>query len=444
MCAASSASASSSSAAASSPPAGRPSASSPPACTADRLYALAAAHHPPRRCTVVDRSDSRPPDQEIRKNGLARPLQAFQILSWVCFGGDILLFYLLLIPSVSMAVQISVGLLFGLCALTVFACGWVATTLDPIDPIAFESGPYSLKPAPEVHPDMRECDVCGYVNERSKHCRVCNKCVDGFDHHCMWINNCVGDRNYKPFFALLVATALMTVLVVVVAVWCVVEEAVWGHAAPRWRDAYGWFEPVAYYCLVALPIALNVPLFALVGQLLALHIYLVRHHLTTFEYITLRVHEEQADQALETAGRPPSAKQKKHRAWAEWIVIDRRRLKKARKRGTLMRDISEISQCTPVGHPGLRHDDHDDGHELCGVYTAEGANNAPDSLLIDSPKKEHTSQVARAEGSSPAVGAEPSAVASPVPAAPSPALDDDGAPAGRMGSSGEKPAAQAA
>ena len=42
----------------------------------------------------------------------------------------------------------------------------------------------------------------------AKHCRTCDKCVGGFDHHCKWLNNCVGEKNYKSFFALVCAVFL--------------------------------------------------------------------------------------------------------------------------------------------------------------------------------------------------------------------------------------------
>jgi len=39
------------------------------------------------------------------------------------------------------------------------------------------------------------CPECEVIRtSRSRHCNVCKKCVDRFDHHCPWINNCVGVR----------------------------------------------------------------------------------------------------------------------------------------------------------------------------------------------------------------------------------------------------------
>ena len=46
-------------------------------------------------------------------------------------------------------------------------------------------------------------DYCPYCKIkktiRVNHCFICNKCIEGFEHHCIWIDNCIGDHNWKLF-----------------------------------------------------------------------------------------------------------------------------------------------------------------------------------------------------------------------------------------------------
>ena len=48
------------------------------------------------------------------------------------------------------------------------------------------------------------CPKCKVkFNKRSKHCVICDKCVYNFDHHCYWVNNCIGGNNYFTFIVFL-------------------------------------------------------------------------------------------------------------------------------------------------------------------------------------------------------------------------------------------------
>jgi len=45
-----------------------------------------------------------------------------------------------------------------------------------------------------------KCPKCVCIKpERAHHCSICQRCIRKMDHHCPWVNNCVGENNQKYF-----------------------------------------------------------------------------------------------------------------------------------------------------------------------------------------------------------------------------------------------------
>ena len=57
------------------------------------------------------------------------------------------------------------------------------------------------------------------------HCKKCCRCVEYFDHHCKWLNNCIGAKNYFEFYGLIIATFLLLTTAVVVSVFTITRTA---------------------------------------------------------------------------------------------------------------------------------------------------------------------------------------------------------------------------
>eukprot|EP01017_Pseudomicrothorax_dubius_P011932 TRINITY_DN1461_c0_g1_i1.p1 TRINITY_DN1461_c0_g1~~TRINITY_DN1461_c0_g1_i1.p1 ORF type:complete len:268 (-),score=29.20 TRINITY_DN1461_c0_g1_i1:126-929(-) len=79
------------------------------------------------------------------------------------------------------------------------------------------------------------CPDCEIVKpERSKHCEACNKCVVVFDHHCPWINNCVGARNHCFFLLFIVGLWSFLGYQIFISVYTITAEDPYFGFIPNW------------------------------------------------------------------------------------------------------------------------------------------------------------------------------------------------------------------
>ena len=138
---------------------------------------------------------------------------------------------------------------------------------------------------------LKWCVTCNvYRPYGASHCRDCDVCVEGFDHHCPWISNCVGKRNHRWFVAFIFALTALTVFVFVVSLYSLIEAGV----TDALSDSLGQhivaivevvFCFVTGWCFVSLS---------------SYHCYLIAEHTTTNQHIKQQRAQRQryADQAF--------------------------------------------------------------------------------------------------------------------------------------------------
>ncbi|KAI8526708.1 hypothetical protein RHMOL_Rhmol12G0016600 [Rhododendron molle] len=192
-------------------------------------------------------------------------------------------------------------------ALVVFVLYVRATAINPADPgimfkfggeimnvrnskleLPTKSGNFDeLGTATHSSPSSASRSSLSRVRKFSKHCRSCDKCVDGFDHHCRWLNNCVGRKNYLTFISLMATSVIWLVteagVGIAVLVRCFVNKRSM-EAAIVDRLGNG-FSRAPFATVVAVCSAVSLLACVPLGELLFFHVILIRKGITTYEYV---------------------------------------------------------------------------------------------------------------------------------------------------------------
>ena len=137
--------------------------------------------------------------------------------------------------------------------------------------------------------DKHFCFWCQKTRQQgTKHCRQCDKCVAGFDHHCPFLNQCIGEKNYTLFRLLVVIVSIACIIHVLNGFYLALAGGSHREFIKASIEQHGRFSYKTFKQLIALSIAFPFLFTLMFMQLTGYHIFLSCFNLTTYEHVMKR------------------------------------------------------------------------------------------------------------------------------------------------------------
>eukprot|EP01130_Rhizamoeba_saxonica_P003777 TRINITY_DN1568_c0_g1_i1.p1 TRINITY_DN1568_c0_g1~~TRINITY_DN1568_c0_g1_i1.p1 ORF type:complete len:285 (-),score=12.54 TRINITY_DN1568_c0_g1_i1:77-931(-) len=105
---------------------------------------------------------------------------------------------------------------------------------------------------------------------RTHHCKLCDACIDMFDHHCIWVGNCIGKLNYRKFILFLIATTLYLIHTMFTCIYNI-----------DWKNKL--IDIFVSHKIEVILIVYTFIVFCFMINLIRYHLMLIKNDLTTYE-----------------------------------------------------------------------------------------------------------------------------------------------------------------
>eukprot|EP01029_Cantina_marsupialis_P023535 TRINITY_DN58982_c3_g1_i1.p1 TRINITY_DN58982_c3_g1~~TRINITY_DN58982_c3_g1_i1.p1 ORF type:complete len:494 (+),score=149.25 TRINITY_DN58982_c3_g1_i1:85-1566(+) len=135
----------------------------------------------------------------FRINGFSLPLHPKQLLATVAHVFVTIAFIRSVLVGLDGTKSVILAAFFGFLAVLTLVCWLICTAVDPS-----KNGGIQI-------------ERMAYTQKKKRYCSECRKYVFGLDHHCIWLNTCIGNRNFFEFSVMVFTVTIQAIAQTIVA-----------------------------------------------------------------------------------------------------------------------------------------------------------------------------------------------------------------------------------